>query len=499
MSPVRLFYVYAQEDETLQHELEKHLSGMKRSNLINTWHDRKLQADTNWAQEVDTHLESADIIVLLISKYFMASGYTVGLEMKRALARYNLGEAHIIPVLLRPVEWKETPFGHIEVLPTGGVPVTEWQERDEAFLEVVKGIRKSVTAISLSSLARRVLSVNKQDPQVDNILPQKLTEPEKDKNTLLPSRQSTIEEVARLLEVRRQNNHRTVLILGARAGRLFRSEDFFKTLQMFSKRNFSNLSRSQQFAECFFILKSFSFSDADLYTIISAPLQNSVTTMADTCLAELVSQGYFDAIITTNIDNGLEKALYEIGMKEHHDFEIVLPSSNYQPSSYQQFWEEQRLPLRITKVFGDFSLRNYSMQKHTSSFLKKPELEKFLQRTLARDTLVIGIDPTWDEALLQVLPKSAGTLYFVNEEDLTAFEPISSFLQDRQAQYILASYDKFIKGLYFNLSEVTLPLNYQLVRDMLDELHTVKKQLANLQNEIKDLQNEKSNLSAQSE
>jgi tetratricopeptide (TPR) repeat protein len=141
---IRVFYSYAHEDNKLRDELNKHLSTMKRLNQITEWHDRDIHAGTEWKDEIDTHLNTAHIILLLISPDFMASEYCYSIEMTRALERHERGEAHVIPIILRPVDWKGAPFDKLQVLPADAQPITIWLNQDQAFLDVAKGIRKVV-------------------------------------------------------------------------------------------------------------------------------------------------------------------------------------------------------------------------------------------------------------------------------------------------------------------------------------------------------------------
>jgi hypothetical protein len=97
-APVEVFYSYAHEDEALRNELEKHLSLLHRLGLISSWHDRQIVAGTNWAKGIDTHLETASLILLLVSADFLASNYCYGIEMNRALERHQMKEARVIPM-----------------------------------------------------------------------------------------------------------------------------------------------------------------------------------------------------------------------------------------------------------------------------------------------------------------------------------------------------------------------------------------------------------------
>src|SRR5579859_3757995 len=127
--PVEVFYSYCREDEPLFLELEKHLIPLHRQWSISSWHCRRVVPGTDWGRDISDHLNSASLIVLLISADFLASDYCYGVEMKRALERHREGNACVIPILLRPVDWSDAPFRHLAVLPTDTKPITLWSNR----------------------------------------------------------------------------------------------------------------------------------------------------------------------------------------------------------------------------------------------------------------------------------------------------------------------------------------------------------------------------------
>jgi len=144
MKSIELFFSYSHKDEELRDELLKHLSLLKRERVIAGWHDREISAGQEWDEAIRSHLDSADIILLLISSDFMASDFCYNIEVKRAMKRHEAGEARVIPVILRPVDWKRAPFGKLAALPKDGKPVTSWSNPDEAFLNIAEGIRNAV-------------------------------------------------------------------------------------------------------------------------------------------------------------------------------------------------------------------------------------------------------------------------------------------------------------------------------------------------------------------
>lgn len=140
----RIFYSYSCKDEEFRIQLQNHLTNLRREGVITEWHFREISAGKEWEGEIDRNLNSADVILLLISSDFLASDYCYDVEMTRAMQRHNAEEACVIPIILRPVEWEKTPFRKLQALPKDGKPVTRWKDQDEAFLNIAKGIRKAI-------------------------------------------------------------------------------------------------------------------------------------------------------------------------------------------------------------------------------------------------------------------------------------------------------------------------------------------------------------------
>jgi hypothetical protein len=145
---VTLFYSYSHKDERFRDALANHLSLLKRQGLIKEWYDRQIGAGDEWREAIDEHLEAADIILLLVSSDFIGSDYCFDKEMGRALERHDEGQALVIPIIVRPVNWTGAPFGRLQALPKNGKPVTVWENRDLAWVNVAEGISKMVNTIA---------------------------------------------------------------------------------------------------------------------------------------------------------------------------------------------------------------------------------------------------------------------------------------------------------------------------------------------------------------
>jgi len=165
-TPVEVFFSYSHRDEDLKNELLKHLANLERQGIITGWHDRKIIAGQEWAGEIDEHLDSARVILLLISPDFMFSKYCNDIEVRRAMERHEAGEARVIPVILRAVDWEGAPFSKLQGVPTDVKPVTLWKDRDEAFLTVVKEIRRALKELSTAQAKASPLHIIPRSPIV---------------------------------------------------------------------------------------------------------------------------------------------------------------------------------------------------------------------------------------------------------------------------------------------------------------------------------------------
>ena len=139
---MKIFFSYTHVDEQFCDMLQKHLAALKHQGLIETWHDRRIRAGDEFDNVIDRQLNEAQVILLLVSADFIASRYCYEIEMARALERHRAGEARVIPVILRPCDWKETPFGKLMAAPKDGKPIKAWPDIDEAFLDVVQRIKE---------------------------------------------------------------------------------------------------------------------------------------------------------------------------------------------------------------------------------------------------------------------------------------------------------------------------------------------------------------------
>ena len=155
---LEIFISYAREDEEIRNTLSKHLKLLERQQVIQAWYDGDISAGTEWASAISEHVQTANIILLLISADFMASDYCYSIELERAIERHEAGEALVIPIILRPTDWLDSPFGKLQALPSDAKPITTWENLDEAFLNVVQGIRRICEEIVRQKQVKKIIS-----------------------------------------------------------------------------------------------------------------------------------------------------------------------------------------------------------------------------------------------------------------------------------------------------------------------------------------------------
>lgn len=139
---MKAFISYAHTDEKVLERLHKHLANLTRQGAISTWYDREILAGADINAEISEELKSCELFIALVSPDFIASEYCYEREMTTALERHEAGEVIVVPVIIEPCDWKETPLQKLKALPRNGKPVSEWTNQNTAFLDVTNELRR---------------------------------------------------------------------------------------------------------------------------------------------------------------------------------------------------------------------------------------------------------------------------------------------------------------------------------------------------------------------
>ena len=149
--PIKVFISYAHADMTYKIKLETALSVYERMDKIKIWNDQDIPAGAKWEEEIMQHLNNDDVIILLLSSDFFASDYIWDKELPVVLKRYEQESVKVVPILLRPCAWEDTPYAKIQAIPTNPdtgklTPVSLWSDKDLAWSVVVKKLRDLINS-----------------------------------------------------------------------------------------------------------------------------------------------------------------------------------------------------------------------------------------------------------------------------------------------------------------------------------------------------------------
>ncbi|MER5263005.1 TIR domain-containing protein [Actinosynnema sp. NPDC002837] len=137
----RLVVVVTKPDHGFAKALTEALAGLLSEGALSQVALRFVDESFDFDTTVVPVVRDADLVLLVVSRYLLATGYGASRELGVVLRRHRRQAAVVLPVIARPTSWEEQPFGALAPLPTGGRPVVDWPSRDEALLSVVEGVR----------------------------------------------------------------------------------------------------------------------------------------------------------------------------------------------------------------------------------------------------------------------------------------------------------------------------------------------------------------------
>jgi len=142
---LKIFIAYSHNDEKpFIDEFKKHLAPLKDKGLVEEWYDRKVLPGEDYQSEINYNLENGDIICLFISASFLDSP-NCKKEKKKAIGLRNKKGTQVIPIILSPCGWlDDEDISKLLALPTDGKPISTFQNRDEAWLNVYERLKEVI-------------------------------------------------------------------------------------------------------------------------------------------------------------------------------------------------------------------------------------------------------------------------------------------------------------------------------------------------------------------
>jgi len=156
----KAFISYSHKDSAILDRLHTHLAILRREGTINEWYDRQILAGGELSQEISSELQKAKLFLALVSPDFLSSNYCYEIEMKMAIELHEAGKIRIIPIIVEPCDWQSSPLARFKAIPRDGKPIAEWQNQNNAFLDIVQELRRIITS-DISSFGTQAKTENR--------------------------------------------------------------------------------------------------------------------------------------------------------------------------------------------------------------------------------------------------------------------------------------------------------------------------------------------------
>jgi len=146
VNPVKIYLSSSIEDQFYRKKLIVNLAGLKRQGKIKILNDTEILPGIIWENQIKQWLKEAEMVLFLVSSDFIASDFIYDIEIKKTQERKD--EVKIIPIIIRPCDYDSLPIHQFKILPLNKIPVSLWENEDEAWLQILLQLKKIVEAIN---------------------------------------------------------------------------------------------------------------------------------------------------------------------------------------------------------------------------------------------------------------------------------------------------------------------------------------------------------------
>jgi hypothetical protein len=139
----KIIISYSQKDHQWLALLRTHLALLENQQLITLWDDTQITAGMQTQQAMSSALASADSALLLVSANFLASDVIMGYELPQIFQRHSRGRFALLPLLLSPCLYSESPLGQYQPLnPNSPLSMLPPPKQDDVLVRVAREIQK---------------------------------------------------------------------------------------------------------------------------------------------------------------------------------------------------------------------------------------------------------------------------------------------------------------------------------------------------------------------
>ncbi len=146
--PPRVGVMFAREDRYYMRELRARAAALNLLPLTGAWLEFELDSNGDpAAAEIAAQLEFAQLVVILVSSDLLAADYVWGRKMTRVIHRHWAGQARVVPVLVRPTAWEDTPLAGLPAVPAERAIALSSNE-EAGWLEVLTSLRENLEDVA---------------------------------------------------------------------------------------------------------------------------------------------------------------------------------------------------------------------------------------------------------------------------------------------------------------------------------------------------------------
>ncbi len=207
MDALKTFIIYSHEDIKFRKGLGKYLNHLVRLNKIDLWSDTEIKPGEAWNDVIQKNLDEADLILMLISVDFYNSEYIHKIELERAKARREKGDAILVPIVVRTCPSSYDILQDFQALPANLKPIDRWDNIDDAYSHVANEIEVLIENMTRQKREIAIEKSNQERLQAEQETQKamKLAEMRKKEHELARVAQKKAEKEMEDLEIRRIN------------------------------------------------------------------------------------------------------------------------------------------------------------------------------------------------------------------------------------------------------------------------------------------------------
>jgi hypothetical protein len=258
----------------------------------------------------------------------------------------------------------------------------------------------------------------------------------------------SVDAFAQRLEKYKEDGVKLTLILGSRASALYRSKKLYELLEQLALQKFSGKTTNEKFRACYETLnKKDVFNKYDINDILTQALEEMHWQDIELYLAALIRQELFDVIISCSIDQYLQDALDAIGMsEEYYQIHNVSKEDVDLPDK-----DKRNGNLVMVNIFGQKRDNKYTVRR-ANHIGEKDSVSEFLLEETAKETIMLGYDPTWDAELGRHINRYGSDFWYISDEQPGNDRLLQSLKQRRAVLFggipDNLTYEHFVSDLF---------------------------------------------------